>query len=315
MLKTGTFLIGNTPLINLKYCGKSIYIKCEFFNLFGSMKDRAAAHIISRAFELGLINNKTTIVESSSGNFGIALAAMCRQYGLRFICVIDSNTNKAIERLLFVYGAEIIKITEADEYGGYLLNRLAKVKEILSEQKNIYWTNQYENPLNAEAYHQLADEVLSNVNCPDYIFIPVSSGGTVTGVSFKVKEKSPNTKIIAVDSKGSVIFGGQACKRHLPGMGSSIVPLILQKAKIDDVVVIEETDMIRECRKYFNNTGILIGGSSGACLCAIQKYLNYGDQTDVKIVTIFPDKGERYIETIYNDNWCREHFMLLKAEE
>lgn len=235
--------------------------------------------------------------------------------GLRFICVIDANTNLTTKKLLIAYGAEIIKITKADEYGGYLINRLAKVREIISQTENIYWTNQYENPLNAESYNSLADEILSDIPDPNFIFIPVSSGGTITGVSSRIKEMHPDTKIVAVDSMGSVIFGGQARKRYLPGLGSSIIPAILKQARIDDIVIVEEVDMVNECRDYFKNNNLLIGGSSGACLHAIKKYCDLNNlPKDARIVTIFPDKGERYIDTIYDDNWCREHLMIKKED-
>jgi cysteine synthase A len=153
------------------------------------MKDRAAVHTLTKAYESGIINDETTIIESSSGNFGIALAMVCKQMKLHFICVIDANTNSATEKLLKTYGAEIIKSSEHDEYGGYILNRLTKVKKIVNQSKNIYWVNQYENKLNAEAYYSLADEILFELTEPDYIFVPVSSGGTITGVSHRIKEK------------------------------------------------------------------------------------------------------------------------------
>ena len=305
------FTFGNTPLVDYEYEGRKIFIKLESCNPSGSMKDRAAVYTITNAYKLGLINNETTIIESSSGNFGIALATVCKQMKLRFICVIDANTNLAIEKLLKTYGAEIIKINEADEYGGYLRNRLAKVREIAAQSKNIYWVNQYENKLNAEGYYSLADEILFEINQPDYIFVPVSSGGTITGVSRRIKEKYPHTKIIAVDSMGSVIFGGQPKKRYLPGLGSGIVPAILKLSMIDDVFIVEEKNMIRECREFFNENSLLIGGSSGACLFAVKMYCQTNNlPVNSKIVTIFPDKGERYIDTIYDDNWCHENFML-----
>lgn len=313
MLRNEFFIVGKTPLISNMYNGREIYIKLESSNPSGSMKDRAAIYIINSAFKLGLINNQTTIIESSSGNFGVALAAVCKKMGLHFICVIDANINSATEKLLIAYGTEIIKITEADEYGGYLINRLTKVKEIISQSKNVYWTNQYENMLNADAYHSLADEILSEVRKPDYVFIPVSSGGTITGISCRIKEKSPQTKIIAVDSMGSIIFGGQARKRLLPGLGSSIVPSILKHAQIDDIVTVEEINMINECHVFFDKNNVMIGGSSGACLYAIKKYCECNHiPNNSRIVTIFADKGERYIDTIYDDNWCWKYFKTMK---
>lgn len=304
------FTVGNTPFVDYEYAGRKIFIKLESYNPSGSMKDRAAVHTLTKASEAGLINDETTITESSSGNFGIALAMVCKKMKHRFICVIDANTNSATEKLLKTYRAEMIKISEPDAYGGYLRNRLAKVREIVAQTKNIYWVNQYENELNAEAYYALADEILSEVPAPDYVFLPVSSGGTITGVSRRIKEKYPQAKIIAVDSMGSVIFGGQAKKRYIPGLGSGIVPPILKLSMIDDIVIVEEKDMIHECREFHHENNLLIGGSSGACLFAVKRYCQLNDlPVTAKIVTIFPDKGERYIDTIYDDDWCQENFV------
>lgn len=303
------FQVGNTPIGEYSYNGRKVYIKFESYNPSGSMKDRAAMYIIQEARKQGIIGDETTIIESSSGNFGIALAMACKYYGLDFICVIDNNTNKIVEEILHTYNTKIIKITESDSNGGYLINRLKKVREILSANQNIYWTNQYENPLNAESYAILADEILCDVDKPEYIFIPVSSGGTITGVSRRIKANSPYTKIIAVDSKGSVIFGGKAEKRYIPGMGSSIVPPILKCADIDDVIIIDEASMVNECRRFLNASGMLIGGSSGACLNAIKTYcIEHVVPNNAKIVAIFPDRGERYIETIYNAEWYGKHY-------
>jgi cysteine synthase A len=311
IMSNNFFAFGNTPLVDYEYEGRKIFIKLESCNPSGSMKDRAAIHTLTKAYISGLINDETTIIESSSGNFGIALATVCKKMKLRFICVIDANTNSATEKLLKMYGTEIIKISEPDEYGGYLLNRLAKVREIVAQGENIYWINQYENKLNAEAYYSLADEILFELNHPDYIFVPVSSGGTITGVSRRIKEKEPHAKIIAVDSMGSVIFGGQAKKRYIPGLGSGIVPPILKLSTIDDVLVVEEKNMIRECREFFNGNSLLIGGSSGACLFAVKMYCQLNNvPVNSKTVTMFPDKGERYIDTIYDDNWCHKNSMI-----
>lgn len=315
-MKGGVFLervlqVGETPLIEYEYEGRKIYIKLEGYNPSGSMKDRAAMHILSEAKRRELINDETVIIESSSGNFGIALAMACKKMNLKFICVIDNNTNLMIEKLLKVYDAEVIKVDRVDEHGGYLGNRIKKVKEIINNNANIYWINQYENILNAEAYYSLADEIKRDMKFIDYVFLPVSSGGTITGVSRRLKEWNPKVKIIAVDSSGSVIFGGQAKKRFIPGMGSSIVPPILKMAYIDDIIYIEESSMIYECKMFLEKNCVLIGGSSGACLCAIKQYCGMnGLDINKKIVTIFPDKGERYVETIYNDSWCNLHYNM-----
>lgn len=300
--------VGNTPMIQIKMeelGNLDIYAKLEFYNPTGSVKDRAAYYIINKLLDLKEINKDTTIIESSSGNFGIALSSYCRKYGLKFICVVDPHINRVNEMLIRYKGAQVIKVTEPDENGGYLLNRIRKVKELQKEIDNSYWVNQYGNPYNAEAYAEtLAEEILAQIERPDYVFLGISSGGTITGVSCKIKKKFPDVKVIAVDIVGSVIFGHPPKKRFIPGIGSSMVPSILKSAKIDDVVMMDEITTIRMCHELVKRYNIFAGGSSGSTYGAIQKYFR-GKVLDKKthVVTIFPDRGERYGDTIYNEEW------------
>lgn len=302
--------VGNTPLIALRNEEESnlnVFAKLEFYNPTGSVKDRAAIYILNSLLNRGLIDNDTTIIESSSGNFGVALSAYTKQKGLKFICVIDKTTLPVNEMLIRLQGAEVICITEPDARGGYLLNRLKKVNEIIQKSENIYWINQYENPLNAEAYYNsLGNEICFEIPRQqlDYLFMGVSSGGTITGVSQKVKEKYPNSKIIAVDVEGSVIFGGESRKRFIPGIGSSIRPAILSSAKIDDVVTVDEYETMDSCRELLEKHNLFVGGSSGSVHAAVRKYFKANPvDKPVNIMCVFADKGERYISTIYNDDW------------
>jgi cysteine synthase A len=207
---------GNTPCIPLKLENLDsikVYAKLEGQNPTGSIKDRAASYILNKLISMREVNEKTIIIESSSGNFGIALASYCRKFGMIFYCVIDKNISPENETILCKLATKVYKISEADENGGYLLNRIRKVKQILQENKNSYWVNQYENPYNAEAYYStLGKEICDFVKDIDYVFIGVSSGGTITGVSQKIKEVYPLAKIIAVDIDGSIIFGGKPKK-------------------------------------------------------------------------------------------------------
>lgn len=250
----------------------------------------------------------TTIIESSSGNFGIALSAFCKNMGLKFVAVIDPCILSMNEVLIKSFDAEIIKINVPDCNGGYLLNRIKKVREKVKEIENSYWINQYGNPYNAEAYyHTLGSEICNQIEHIDYQFLGVSSGGTITGVSNKIKEESPNTRVIAVIVDGSVIFGNPPHKRYIPGIGSSMVPEILKKAKIDDVVVVDELTTIKMCRELLNKYFIFAGGSSGSTIAAIKKYFTGKElNRKVNVVTVFADRGERYIDTIYSEEWCRK---------
>ncbi|KAB1153654.1 2,3-diaminopropionate biosynthesis protein SbnA [Tenacibaculum aiptasiae] len=302
--------VGNTPLISIKNKEEpnlNVFAKLEFYNPTGSVKDRAASYIINSLLDRGIITQNTTIIESSSGNFGIALSAYAKQKGLKFVCVIDKTTLPVNEMMIRLQGAEVIKITEPDSRGGYLLNRIKKVKEIVENTEDIYWVNQYENPLNAQAYYNsLANEICLEIPRQklDYLFMGVSSGGTITGVSQKVKEKYPNAQIIAVDVEGSIIFGGKSRKRFIPGIGSSLRPGILESAKIDNVVYVDEMETVTNCVELLENHNIYAGGSSGSVFAAVKKYFNmHPVDRPVNIMCVFADKGERYISTIYNPKW------------
>jgi 2,3-diaminopropionate biosynthesis protein SbnA len=309
--------VGNTPLVSIKINGfeyLDLCVKLEAYNPTGSVKDRAAFYILSRLLDLGTIDSDTTILESTSGNFGVALSAYCKYYGLRFIAVVDPNITKMNEMLIVSNGAEIVKVSEPDKNGGYLLSRIQKVRELKSQIKNSYWINQYENPLNAQAYYQsLGKEICYQIDEIDYVFLGVSSGGTITGVSRKVKENFPNCKIIAVDVEGSVIFNKPAKKRYIPGIGSSMVPKILEEAFIDEVVITDEASSIKACHELLSTYSFFVGGSSGTVFAGIKEY--FRDKNPEKtqhVVSVFPDRGERYYDTIYNKEWCDK---VIKSSE
>ncbi len=307
------YKLGNTPLVQLdtdRNRNIDLYAKLEFYNPTGSVKDRAANYIINKLFERREIDKNTTIIESTSGNFGISLSAYCKKKGLKFIAVVDPHITPVNEMLISSYGAQIIKVTQPDENGGYLLNRIKKVKELTAEIDNSYWINQYGNPYNAEAYYySLGEEICNAFDRLDYAFIGVSSGGTITGISNKIKEKFPEVKVIAVDIIGSVIFGNPAKKRYIPGIGSSMVPMILKQAKIDEVVMVDEESTVQMCHELLKKHYIFAGGSSGSAFAAVKKYFKTkAPKTKAAVVTIFADKGERYSSTVYDRNWCTHIF-------
>lgn len=309
--------VGNTPLVRLRLPGLgqiNLFAKLEGCNPTGSVKDRAALYILSKTLSTGEINKGTLIIESSSGNFGISLSSYCKKLSLKFCCVIDKNISPTNEVMINNLSDQVIKISEIDENGGYLLNRIKKVKELLSKIPNSYWVNQYGNPYNAEAYREtLGLEICDAFPKIDYIFIGVSSGGTITGVSQKIRESFPSAKIIAVDTEGSVIFGGKPRKRFIPGIGSSMVPSILKNAIIDEVVTVSEKSTVETCHILVKEHSLFIGGSSGSAVAAIYSYFkNKFFAVPPTVVTIFADRGERYLTTIYNEEWCKERFAILK---
>lgn len=311
--------VGNTPMINYTMYGFeniNLFSKLEYYNPTGSVKDRAASYILSKMLKDKIINKDTLIIESTSGNFGIALSSYCKRLGLKFCAVIDPHITMVNETIINSLCPMVIKVTEPDNNGGYLKTRLKKVREIEAKTPNSFWVNQYENPLNAEAYYNtLGEEICAEVKDIDYIFVGVSSGGTITGLSRKIKDTCPNAKVIAVDIVGSVIFGGAPRKRYIPGMGSSIVPPILKQALIDEVVMVEESEIIEMCNRLLKECLIFAGGSSGTVLRAVEKYF-HGKVFDKKpnVVTIFPDRGDRYVTTVYDKRWCDEKIYKILSK-
>ena len=307
--------VGNTPLIKINHNGLDnikLFAKLEDYNPTGSVKDRAASYILNKILSTGEINKDTVIIESSSGNLGISLASYCKKLGLKFHCIIDKNISPINEAILINLTEHVTKISEVDGNGGYLLNRIKKVKELISEYPNSYWVNQYSNPYNAAAYYEtLGTEICNDLSIIDYVFIGVSSGGTITGVSQKIKKLFPQTKIIAVDTEGSIIFGGEPKKRYIPGMGSSMIPSILQSAQIDEVIKVPEKSAIEMCHRLIKDHGLFVGGSSGSVISAIETYFkNKTFAEPPTVLTIFADNGKRYLTTIFNDKWCKENFGI-----
>jgi cysteine synthase A len=307
--------VGNTPLARLGiqgFPGVDLYAKLEYYNPTGSVKDRAANYILQKLLRLGEIDRKTTLIESSSGNFGIALAAYCRKNGLKFIAVVDPCISPINELMIRSLGAQVVKVETSDCNGGFLLTRVAKVKELRGQIKNSYWVNQYGNPYNAEAYYNtLGTEICDGLDRIDYVFMGVSSGGTITGVSNKIKERFPNARVVAVDIIGSVIFGHPPQKRYIPGIGSSMVPDILKQARIDHVVMMDEISTIKHCHQLLEDHYIFAGGSSGSVFAAVHHYFQRHPQEaapGVNAVAVFADRGERYINTVYNPDWY-ENFI------
>lgn len=298
-------LISNTPLIELDWSSCHLFAKIEANQFTGSIKDRAAAYIIRRAVENGLINQGTTIVESSSGNFGIALAALCRVIGLTFVPVIDPNITKEKENLLRLLASRVIKVTKQDSSGGYLLTRMNAVRTFLMLHPNSYNPNQYENPDNYLAYYNtLALELCDSFDTLDYAFISVSTGGTITGVSVRLKERFDHVKIVAVDVEGSLVFSGVAKTRRIPGMGASLRSSFLDIAKIDDALILTEKEIVMGCFELLNEQGVFGGPSSGAAYYAAKRVLSRLGRHDVNAVIICPDKGNAYLDTVYNRSWA-----------
>jgi cysteine synthase A len=305
--------IGNTPLVRLTRALKAVhfrlYAKVEAFNPGGSIKDRAALSIIRHAIDMGDIRPGTTVIESSSGNMGIGLAQVCAYFGLRFICVIDPKTTRQNINILKAYGAEIDLVSKPDPHTGeFLPARINRVKTLLRLHRNSFWTDQYSNRYNAVAHHQTMHEVITELDGKvDYLVCAASTCGTLRGCAEYARDHHLGTKLVAVDAVGSVIFGGKPAKRLIPGHGAAQRPALYQPDLVDRCIHVADIDCVVGCRRLLRQEAILAGGSSGGVLMAVER-LKQDIPPDATCVVIFPDRGERYLDTIYSDSWVREHF-------
>jgi N-(2-amino-2-carboxyethyl)-L-glutamate synthase len=300
--------IGNTPLVSLNRLFPQkevqVFAKLEYMNPGGSMKDRPARFIIEQGLKAGTITQDTHIVESTSGNLGIALAMVTKVYNLKLTCVVDPKISSANLNILRQFGANVVMVTEKDEHGGYLKTRIQKVKEIIRENPKALWINQYANENNWKAHYygsgsELVDQLPDGI---DYFVAPVSTTGSIMGISRKLRERFPKLKVIAVDAVGSIIFNAPPANREIPGIGASRVPEILNRNEIDDVIYVNDYESAIGCRKLLQTEGIFAGGSSGSVVAAIEKLIPHLHH-HTKLATIFPDRGDRYLDLIYNDKW------------
>ncbi len=306
--------VGGTPLVRLRrYLPTArfqLFAKIEALNPGGSIKDRPARLILEHALQSGLIGPRSVIIESSSGNMGIGLAQACRYHRLRFICVVDPKTTAVNLQVLRAYGAEIDLVTEPDPETGELLQaRLRRVQELLGLIEHAFWPNQYENAKNAEAHyattmHEVTTALGGNV---DFVFVPTSTCGTVRGCGEYVRDHGLATRVVAVDAVGSLIFSDVRARRMVPGLGASLRPPLCEMSLIDECVHVSDLDCIVGCRQLIAREAIFAGGSSGGVLAAIESCQDRIPAGSV-VVAILPDRGERYLETLFSDAWVREHF-------
>lgn len=313
--------VGKTPMINLsrlsKQWGFSVFGKLEGFNPGGSIKDRTAINMLSKAINSGRIKSGDTIIESSSGNMAMGLAQACKFYNLKLIVVIDPKVNAHTEKILQAYSTKLVKVARPQQEGGYLESRIKMVQKLLEQYPKSHWLNQYENNANPETHFQTMSEITHALEQKaDYIFISTSTCGTLMGCAQYVYEHRLPTKIIAVDAVGSVTFGQKENKRLIPGHGSGKPSHFLDARFIHDVVHITDEESISGCWNLLEKEAMMCGGSSGAVISAIEKYAPTVPD-GASCVAILCDRGERYLETIYNKKWIKKqfpHFRFPKEE-
>jgi len=300
--------IGNTPLVELRDDKVRLFAKLESHNYTGSVKIRPAYTILEAAIARGDITETTTVIESSSGNFAIALASLCRRLGIRFIPVIDPNINPLYEKLLRSLSPRVEKVTERDRTSGFLLSRLKRIEQLREEIEGAFWTNQYDNPDSVRSHYEgVGRELAESLPRLDYVFVGTSSCGTLAGVSRRIRESHPDAQIIAVDTEGSAIFGDTPRKRLIPGIGSSIVPANLSQAHVDEAILVPEAATVEGCQQLMRDHALFVGGSSGTVYAAVRRYFAdqspTGDGGKPVVAFICADGGMAYMDTIYNPEW------------
>lgn len=304
--------IGNTPIrrIGLVIGGKSrsVYLKLEGNNPGGSIKDRTALSLIRSLEDTGRLSTGGRLVESSSGNLAIGLAMIARDSGYQFTAVVDPKVTEENIRRLHDLGAETTMVEVPDETGGYLLTRLARIREMLAEDPELLWTNQYSNWANPRAHYSgTAPEILRQMEHKvDAVFVAVSTGGTLAGIGQYFREASPETQIVAVDAKGSVALGGTPGPRKLTGVGASRRSDFVGTDLYDDLIYVGDRESFAFCRALDAATCIKVGGSSGTCLAACARWMASHPEAE-RAVCICADRGEYYRSTVFNDSWLAQN--------
>lgn len=283
--------------------GCSLFLKCEGFNFAGSIKLKAASEMVEAAAREGMLGRESILVESSSGNLGVALSVIAASKGYRFLCVTDSRCNLSARLLMEALGSEVHVITEPDAADGFLGARLDYVRALCAADGRYVWLNQYTNPGNWRAhYRTTAPAIARQFPRLDALFIGAGTTGTLMGCARYFRDRHHPVRIVAVDSVGSVTFGGPPGRRMIPGLGASVNPPLLDDSYVDEVVWVEEADTIRVCH-LLAKRGFLFGGSTGTVVSGAIGWLARHDAREVTAVAIAPDLGERYLDTVYQTNW------------
>jgi cysteine synthase A len=285
-----------------------VFLKIEGLNVGGSIKLKTAIALVRDAMESRNLQRTKRFIESSSGNLGVSLSIIAAAKELQFTCVVDSNTSVQNIKLMKALGTHVVLIDRKDAQGGYLGNRLAYIRAAIENDPNLVWLNQYQNPANPSIHAEMtAKSVLKEFPNVNYLFVGAGTTGTLMGCARFFHRNSPHTKIVAVDSIGSVTFGTPPRSRYLPGLGASVQPHFFDKSMVTRLVQIPEAETVTACRDIASRFGYLGGASTGTVLAAIKRFEPEIERGAV-VVAISPDLGSGYLDTVYDELWCDRTF-------
>lgn len=295
-------LIGNTPLLELVHLEKKYDLKAkllgklEYFNATGSVKDRIAKSMIEDAEKKGLLKEGSVIIEPTSGNTGIGLAAVGTAKGYRVIIVMPETFSVERRKLIKAYGAEIVLSEGAKGMKG----AIAKAEELAETIPNSFIPGQFDNPANPKAHYETTGpEIWKDTDGKvDILVSGVGTGGTITGAGKYLKEKNPDIKVIAVEPEASpVLSGGNAGPHKIQGIGPGFVATVLDTGIYDEIIRVTNEDALKTGAEFGRNEGVLVGISAGAAVWAAIQLAQREENTGRNIVIILPDSGDRYLST------------------
>jgi cysteine synthase len=305
-------LVGNTPLLRVSQpftpADRGFWAKLEGFNP-GGIKDRPALHMVERARSRGELQPGHSIIESTSGTLGLGLALAGMVYGHPVVLVTDPGLEPSMKRLLTAYGATVDTVPEPHPSGGWQQARLDRVADLLTEDPGAWCPDQYGNPDNVAAYTPLAHELASELGHIDVLVCSVGTGGHSAGISRVLRQLHPETRLVGVDTVGSTIFGQPARPRLMRGLGSSIHPRNVAYEHFSEVHWVAPAESVWACRQLAASHYATGGWSVGA-VALVAGWLTRTTSRNTRIAAVFPDGPQRYLETVYDDQFCAEYGLL-----